>query len=119
MPLPSFKDVLLRDSKHKKLVDVSKMPDKRGLLLSKSEHHSTCNSKLNRGSKGEQSASNSYEGLDWKTLNWGIWSLKPITLNVTPGDKVILEDILLDKDGKVKHASFVKVVHILYIYIYI
>lgn len=140
MPYPSFKDVLLRGLKQENFIDVSNMPDKGGLEMSKPEHHSTgnsyksvdrkklnfdskaehptSNSKLNWGSKGEQSVSNSYKGLDWKTLNTGIWSLNPITLNVTPGDKVILEDILLDKDGKVKHASLVKVVQYIYIYIY-
>lgn len=37
-------------------------------------------------------------------------SIKPITLNVTPGDEVILENIILDEDERVD-PSLVKVVH--------
>ncbi|KAK1353015.1 hypothetical protein POM88_052853 [Heracleum sosnowskyi] len=53
----------------------------------------------------------SYKGLDRKKLNFDIWSIKPITLNVTPGSEVILEDIILDEDVRVKDPYFFKEFH--------
>ncbi|KAK1353009.1 hypothetical protein POM88_052847 [Heracleum sosnowskyi] len=91
-------DILSEDKglECKKFLDLSNISEKARVQLSK---------------KTKDSTNDSYKGLNWKKLNFDIWSIKPITLNVTPGSEVILEDIILDEDVRVKDPCLFKEFH--------
>ncbi|KAK1391156.1 hypothetical protein POM88_019334 [Heracleum sosnowskyi] len=111
--LSSFNDIFSRDKGN--LINV---PDDGGLgLLRKKKLKDMTNNLCNRAlkqKKVDDSTNNScqvtaYKGdLDWKKLDLGIWSIKPINLKVNPGSEVILENILLNEAQRVSKRSLIK-----------